>query len=74
MNKFKWHNAKTTKPLGIWNKQHPNLSEDVLIYNHIISIGRWNRNVSMWEVGEPADKIWIEDITHWMPLPTPPSV
>ncbi len=69
----KWISVKRKLPSGIWNVNHPYLSEEVLIANSCsINIGYYNRNDETWYVDVPIKEIWIDKITHWMPLPPNP--
>ncbi len=70
---MKWISVKEELPKGIWHKLHEHLSEDVLFCNDLaIFVGRWNRDKWWWETDEPAEGNWVDDVTHWMPLPPMP--
>ena len=72
-NKTEWINVKNELPTGQWSPVHPWLSEEVLIANSCsINIGFYNRRDATWYVDIPAKEEWIDDITHWMPLPQNP--
>ena len=71
----KWISVKDRLPQDDWSPRHENLTEEVLIANTCsISIGFYDRSDGIWYVDEPAEKEWIDKITHWMPLPAPPEV
>ena len=72
---MEWIDQKI-KPTGTWTKHEwqKHLSEDVLFCNDLaIFVGRWNREKWRWETDEPAKGNWVDDVTHWMPLPKMPS-
>ena len=70
---MKWISVKDRLPKGIWNSNHIHLSEEVLIANDVsVLIGFFNRYDGIWYIDEPAGEIWVDDITHWMPLPINP--
>jgi len=70
---MKWIKVQDDLPKGEWSKNHPHLSEEVLVANSCaIDIAYYNRTDKIWYVGEPAKAEWIDKITHWMPLPPNP--
>jgi len=71
--KNEWISVKDKLPAGQWNVNHPWLSREVLIANSCsIEVGYYNRRDETWYIGTPKAAEWIDDITHWMPLPANP--
>jgi len=69
----RWIKVQDKLPEGFWSKNHQHLSEEVLVANSAgIDIAHYNRDDGCWYVGQPVDKVWIDKITHWMPLPPNP--
>lgn len=70
---MKWIPVSERLPKGEWSPNHPHLSEEVLVANSAdIDIGFYNRQNGVWYTDEPAKEEWIDEITHWMPLPPNP--
>ena len=70
---MKWICVKDRLPNGQWSENHKHLSEDVLIANSCsVEVGYYNKYDGIWFVGCPYEDIWIDKITHWMPLPKNP--
>ena len=72
-SKMDWINVKDRLPAGKWSKNHPYLSEEVLIANSCsLNVGFYDREDGIWYVDEPIKYEQIDKITHWMPLPQNP--
>jgi hypothetical protein len=72
---YEWINVHNRLPTGFYSSSeiNPHLSEEVLVANSCgIDIAVYDRNDHMWYVGSPADKEWIDKITHWTSLPKHP--
>jgi len=70
---MKWISVKDRLPEGVWSKQHPTLSEEVLIVNSCaILVGYYDRHNEIWYTGGDVGNEWVDKITHWMPLPKNP--
>jgi len=71
-----WIGVCDRLPQGQWSINHSHWSEEVLIANSCsISIGYYDRDNCRWYVSEGTfgkNKIHIDKITHWMPLPHNP--
>ena len=76
MEATKWICVSDRLPSGQWNVNHTYWSEEVLIANSCsVSVGYFDREKGRWYVAEGTfgiDKVQIDKITHWMPLPMNP--
>ena len=71
---MKWISVKDKLPEGYYGGTHLLISEEVLVANSCaIDIAYYDRNEECWYIGAPAEKEWIDKITHWMPLPENPN-
>ena len=65
-----WIRVEDRLPPGQWSINHPFLSKTVFIRNDVAAMsGFYNRANGTWYTRSPADLEWVDDITHWMPIP-----
>jgi len=72
-----WISVDDRMPQGRWGvKDSPlsDFSEEVLVFNAVaITVAFYNRAIGLWYTDCPAECIeWIDDVTHWQPLPHHP--